>query len=69
VIVVNKIDIVGLDQIPEEAREAFEKFKQDGIDILPMSTLTEDGVMAVKTHVCLNYDTALFISNNISIGM
>lgn len=52
VIVVNKIDIVGLDQIPEEAREAFEKFKQDGIDILPMSTLTEDGVMAVKTHAC-----------------
>jgi hypothetical protein len=50
-IVINKIDIAGLEAIPEELKPVFDKFTQDGIDLLPMSTLTETGVMDVKTQV------------------
>ena len=52
-IVVNKIDITPLDQAPAEAKEAFERYTSEGIDIMPMSTLTEEGVMNVKLQVCV----------------
>ncbi len=39
----------------------FDKFKQDGIDILPMSTLTEQGVIDVKTQVCLHVCMCVFL--------
>ena len=50
-IVVNKIDITPLDQAPAEAKEAFERYISEGIDIMPMSTLTDEGVMNVKLQV------------------
>ena len=32
-------------------QEMLEVFKKDGIPIIPMSTMTEEGVMTVKTEV------------------
>lgn len=50
-IVINKIDVAGLDAIPAELKSVFDKYQQEGIDLLPMSTLTEEGVITVKTQV------------------
>lgn len=30
----------------------FKKFEADGVPIIPMSTVTEEGVMRVKTEAC-----------------
>ena len=48
---VNKIDLAGLDDIAEDIKARFDTLKSEGVDILPMSTLTDEGVMAVKTQV------------------
>lgn len=52
VIVVNKVDIVGLDSLPDAAQEPFRRFASEGIDILPMSTLQNTGVADVKNTAC-----------------
>ena len=52
VIAANKIDIVPLDAIREEAREIISKFEEDGIPVVPMSTVLEQGVTEVKTIAC-----------------
>jgi len=52
VICLNKIDVTTLDDLPEEKKALLKKFEDDGIPVLPMSTLTEEGVMAVKTDAC-----------------
>jgi len=48
----NKIDVVPFDQLPEHANEVFAKFEADQVPVIPMSTLTEEGVMKVKTEAC-----------------
>merc|ERR1712002_946648 len=52
VICLNKIDVTTLDDLPEEKKALLKKFEDDGIPVSPMSTLTEEGVMAVKTDAC-----------------
>eukprot|EP00054_Salpingoeca_dolichothecata_P018244 m.111796 g.111796 ORF g.111796 m.111796 type:complete len:648 (+) comp22795_c0_seq3:65-2008(+) len=52
IVVVNKIDVVGMDNIPAVAQAAFEEFEKDDIPIMSMSTLTEEGVAAVKNSAC-----------------
>lgn len=52
VIAANKIDIVPLDAVREEAREILLKFEEDGIPVVPMSTVLEQGVIEVKTTAC-----------------
>jgi len=52
IICLNKIDVTTVDDLPEEKKAILKKFEDDGIPCLPMSTLTEEGVMAVKTDAC-----------------
>ena len=47
----NKTDVKRIDELSEEAQSAFKQFEEENIPILSMSTLTEEGVMNVKTEV------------------
>lgn len=48
----NKIDIMPLAELSDEAKEALSVFEKDGISVLPMSTLTDEGIMEAKQTVC-----------------
>jgi len=52
VVCLNKIDVTTLEDLDEDKKALLKKFEEDGIPVLPMSTLTEDGVMSVKTEAC-----------------
>nr|CAG4640701.1 EOG090X02QX [Eulimnadia texana] len=51
-VVLNKIDVVKLDELSEEKRNLLKSFETDGLPVLQMSTMTEEGVMDVKTEAC-----------------
>ena len=51
-VVLNKIDVVRLEELRPEQKELIKKFLSDDIPVLEMSTFTEEGVMAVKTEAC-----------------
>jgi len=51
-IVVNKTDVVPIADAPAVAKEAFARWEAEGIETLAMSTLTEEGVMDVRTAAC-----------------
>lgn len=51
-ICLNKVDILKFDELPEEKRELFKQFEEDGVTIIPMSTLSEEGIMDVKMEAC-----------------
>ncbi|XP_077993297.1 GTP-binding protein 4-like [Glandiceps talaboti] len=51
-VIVNKIDVLRLEELPDEEKKLFEDFDKEGIPVLPMSTVTEEGVMNVKTEAC-----------------
>ncbi|KAK3106433.1 hypothetical protein FSP39_019818 [Pinctada imbricata] len=48
----NKIDVTRLEELPEEKQDLFKDFDTDNIPVIEMSTLTEEGVMKVKTEAC-----------------
>lgn len=53
VLVVNKVDKLHLEELPEDKKELFKEFEGDeNIRVIEMSTLTEFGVMDVKTQAC-----------------
>lgn len=53
IIVVNKVDKLQLDELPEEKKELFNEFEGDeNTPLIEMSTLTDFGVMDVKTQAC-----------------
>ncbi|XP_005107816.1 nucleolar GTP-binding protein 1 [Aplysia californica] len=51
-IVINKIDIIKPEELPEDKMKVLEEFRAEGEPVLEMSTVTDDGVMAVKTEAC-----------------
>ncbi|XP_074652226.1 GTP-binding protein 4-like [Tubulanus polymorphus] len=51
-ICVNKIDVKSIDELEDERKQIFENFKSDGLPVLEMSTLNEQGVNEVKTEAC-----------------
>lgn len=52
-IIINKIDIVKLDELDERRKNAMAPILNDpNVPVLQMSTVTEEGVMAVKTEAC-----------------
>lgn len=51
-IVLNKIDIKRLDELPEEKRAVFEQFRKDDVRIIEMSTFSEEGVIEVRNEAC-----------------
>lgn len=53
IVVANKIDILPLDELSEEKQQVLEGLKDDSsITIMEMSTVTDQGVMEVKTEAC-----------------
>lgn len=52
VVALNKIDIVSPDDIREDAKAALAKLEDEGVVVLPMSTVTEEGMTEVKTQAC-----------------
>ena len=52
IVAVNKIDVVTLDNLQQDARAAIMKFEEEGIPVMPMSTFSEEGVMDVKNKSC-----------------
>jgi nucleolar GTP-binding protein len=51
VLVVNKIDTVGLEDLHPDKRSVLARLEEQGITLLGMSTLTEEGVANVKSLV------------------
>ena len=52
VVALNKIDIVSPGDLREDAKAAIAKLEEEGVLVLPMSTVTEEGVTGVKTQAC-----------------
>ncbi|CAH8355279.1 unnamed protein product [Eruca vesicaria subsp. sativa] len=52
VIVCNKTDLVSIESLSEEDLKLIEEMKSEEAVVLNMSTLTEEGVMAVKNAAC-----------------
>lgn len=51
-IVVNKVDVLRLDELSPEKRDALKSLESKDIPILEMSTITDFGVMEVKIQSC-----------------
>ena len=51
-VALNKSDIVTLEELSEEERGAIGKLSQEGLSVLSMSTVQEDGVMNVRNAAC-----------------
>ncbi len=52
IIVANKIDVMPFDALSNEKRSLIEGLKADGVELIVMSTLTEEGVHDVKSIAC-----------------
>eukprot|EP00049_Salpingoeca_infusionum_P012204 m.221067 g.221067 ORF g.221067 m.221067 type:complete len:685 (-) comp15124_c2_seq5:2581-4635(-) len=52
ILVINKIDIVTPDELPDDQQAVLKKYEEAGITILQMSTLTTEGVANVKNTAC-----------------
>ncbi|XP_069119570.1 GTP-binding protein 4-like [Argopecten irradians] len=52
IVVANKIDVMQVEDLPEDKQQIFKDFEEENIPVLNMSTLTEEGVMQVKTDAC-----------------
>ncbi|XP_064018625.1 GTP-binding protein 4 [Pogoniulus pusillus] len=52
IIVANKCDVKRIAELPEESQKIFETFEAEGFSVIETSTLTEEGVIQVKTEAC-----------------
>ncbi|XP_076837574.1 GTP-binding protein 4 [Brachyhypopomus gauderio] len=52
IVVANKCDVKRIIELPAESQKIFEDLSAEGIPVIETSTLTEDGVMQVKTEAC-----------------
>ncbi|KAM7176231.1 GTP-binding protein 4 [Macrochelys suwanniensis] len=52
IIVVNKCDVKRISELPEENQKMFENLEAEGFPVIETSTLTEEGVIKVKTEAC-----------------
>uniref|UniRef100_A0A8B9ZRF7 Nucleolar GTP-binding protein 1 n=1 Tax=Anas zonorhyncha TaxID=75864 RepID=A0A8B9ZRF7_9AVES len=52
IIVANKCDVKRIAELPEESQKIFENFEAEGFSVIETSTLTEEGVIQVKTEAC-----------------
>lgn len=52
-VVCNKVDVTPMDQLSEASREALSIFEKNNVPLLPMSAVTDEGVMEVKQQVFL----------------
>ncbi|TFK10310.1 3'(2'),5'-bisphosphate nucleotidase 1 [Platysternon megacephalum] len=52
IIVANKCDVKRISELPEENQKMFGNLEAEGFPVLETSTLTEEGVIKVKTEAC-----------------
>lgn len=52
IIVLNKCDVKRISELPEENQKMFENLEAEGFPVVETSTLTEEGVIKVKTEAC-----------------
>lgn len=52
IVCVNKVDILKVDDLPEDKRDMIKSFEDEGIPLLNMSTLTEEGVIELRNEAC-----------------
>ncbi|XP_041039245.1 nucleolar GTP-binding protein 1 isoform X1 [Carcharodon carcharias] len=52
IIVANKSDVKKIDELTEEQKKIFADFMAEGITVTETSTLTEEGIIKVKTEAC-----------------
>uniref|UniRef100_A0A4W4FR26 Nucleolar GTP-binding protein 1 n=1 Tax=Electrophorus electricus TaxID=8005 RepID=A0A4W4FR26_ELEEL len=52
IIVANKCDVKMISELSEESQKIFADISSEGIPVIETSTLTEEGVMKVKTEAC-----------------
>ncbi|XP_077124660.1 GTP-binding protein 4 [Ranitomeya variabilis] len=52
IIVLNKCDVKRISELEEEQQKIFKDFENEGLPIIETSTLTEEGVIQVKTEAC-----------------
>ncbi|KAM9307914.1 GTP-binding protein 4 [Gastrophryne carolinensis] len=52
IIVLNKCDVKRISELPEEQQKIFKDFETEGLVVIETSTLTEEGVIQVKTEAC-----------------
>lgn len=52
IVALNKIDIISPDELREDAKTLLSQLEAENILVLPMSTLTEEGIVDVKTRAC-----------------
>ncbi|XP_019363715.1 PREDICTED: nucleolar GTP-binding protein 1 isoform X2 [Gavialis gangeticus] len=52
IIVANKCDVKRISELPEENKNIFENLEAEGLPVIETSTLTEEGVIKVKTEAC-----------------
>ncbi|XP_054749859.2 GTP-binding protein 4-like [Lytechinus pictus] len=52
IIVANKTDIIQIKDLRDDQKEFFKKVESDGVNVIETSTVTEDGIMQVKTEAC-----------------
>lgn len=53
-VVCNKVDVTPMEQLSEASREALSIFEKNNVPLLPMSAVTDEGVMEVKQQVFSN---------------
>ena len=52
IVALNKIDIISPDELRDDAKALLSQLDTEDILVLPMSTLTEEGIVDVKTRAC-----------------
>lgn len=53
IVVANKSDIIKLEELPADRRSVLKELEEDKeLSFLQMSTVTDEGVMEVKTEAC-----------------
>jgi len=52
IVALNKVDLKRPEEIERDAKDAIAKLEEEGVLVLPMSTVTEEGIIEVKTRAC-----------------
>eukprot|EP00164_Ancoracysta_twista_P005904 GFYU01008124.1.p1 GENE.GFYU01008124.1~~GFYU01008124.1.p1 ORF type:complete len:654 (-),score=203.06 GFYU01008124.1:142-2103(-) len=52
IVVMNKIDVLRPEQLSDDRKELLAKLEKSGITMLPMSSMSQEGVNDVKTNAC-----------------
>lgn len=52
IVALNKVDVIRPEQLGEGAKDAIAKLVAEGVAVVPMSTVTEEGITTIKTRAC-----------------